>query len=269
VQNFFEILKWSIFIYIIYCSFLFFVQRQMLFPKNMITMPIAFENDEINMEKHWIDTQFGKCETWFLPPLAGTAQVPAPVIIYAHGNGELIDFLPQTLKKLTEFGFGVLLVEYPGYGRSEGETSQKSITAAFIEAYDYLITKKDVDRSRIILFGTSLGGGAVCALAEKRPTAALILMSTFTSVKSFSLKYFVPGFIVRDPFNNLSVVRRYKGPVLIIHGKYDDLIPYSNGVKLYKSAINGKMITYKAGHNDCPPNWDELFEEIQLFVNHL
>ena len=80
-------------------------------------------------------------------------------------NGELIDFWPHELKKLNRLGIGVLLVEYPGYGRSNGSPSQKNITEAFTGAYDMLVTRPDVDPSRIVLFGRSLGGGAVCILA--------------------------------------------------------------------------------------------------------
>jgi len=106
----------------------------------------------------------------------------------AHGNGELIDFWPNELNRFTNLGIGVLLVEYPGYGRSTGPQSQSSITEAFVTAYDTLCARADVEASKIILVGRSLGGGAVCALAAKRPAAALILMSTFTSARSFDKK---------------------------------------------------------------------------------
>ena len=74
----------------------------------------------------------------------------------------------------------------PGYGRSAGSPSEKSITEAFLAAYDAITTRDDVDPSQVILFGRSLGGGAVCALSKYRPIKALILMSTFTSVRSMA-----------------------------------------------------------------------------------
>ncbi|MGB5993665.1 MAG: alpha/beta hydrolase, partial [Desulfobacterales bacterium] len=184
-----------------------------------------------------------------------------------HGNGELIDFWPDELKRFNHFGIGVMLLEYPGYGRSEGKPSQKNITETFNNAYNILIERKDVDPAKIILFGRSLGGGAVCTLAADRPSAALILMSTFTSARSFAKKYLAPGFLVRDPFNNLTVVRNYPKPVLVFHGKFDEVIPYSHGMALCKSAPHATMITYESGHNDCPPDWEIFWRDLETFLN--
>jgi hypothetical protein len=92
-------------------------------------------------------------------------------------------------------------------------------------------------------------------------------MSTFTSARSFAKKYFAPGFLVRDPFNNLAVVRNYPKPVLVFHGKFDEVIPYSHGLALYKSAPRATMITYESGHNDCPPNWEMFWRDIEAFLH--
>jgi fermentation-respiration switch protein FrsA (DUF1100 family) len=111
-----------------------------------------------------------------------------------------------------------------------------------------------------------MGGGAVCALAAQRPTRALILMSAFTSVRSFAVRYLVPKFLVRDPFDNLAVVAAYGGPTLIIHGRHDTVIPFSHGTKLYQAAVNSKFIAYDAGHNDCPPNWSIFWHDVESFL---
>lgn len=261
-----KIILWIVLFYLFYCGFVYLVQRQILFPRYLIETPRSDES-QFFIEKTWIKTRSGKIEAWFLPPDSMDSAEPAPVAIFAHGNGELIDFWPDELKRLNGLGIGVLLVEYPGYGRSEGTPSQKSITETFNGAYDYLIARKDVDPARIILFGRSLGGGAVCALAAERPSAALILMSTFTSARSFSKKYLVPGFLVRDPFDNLAVVRNYSNPVLLIHGKFDEVIPYSHGIKLYKATHSAEMITYESGHNDCPPDWEIFWRDLEVFLS--
>jgi fermentation-respiration switch protein FrsA (DUF1100 family) len=76
----------------------------------------------------------------------------------------------------------------------------------------------------------------------------------------------VPSFLVRDPFDNLAVVKNYPGPVLIIHGKHDTLIPHSHGKLLREAAKHGKMITYNAGHNDCPPDWNVFWKDVETFL---
>lgn len=263
-----KIAAWALFYYLVYCCFLFLIQRQILFPRSLIGTPPAV--DEMNipgLEKIWIDTSYGKVETWFMPPVTGHEAGPAPAVIFAHGNAELIDFWPDELKKFTNLGIGVLLVEYPGYGRSEGTPSQKSITEAIVAAYDALIKHELVDPSRIILFGRSVGGGAVCRLAKERPSVALILMSTFISARSFASKYLAPGFLILDPFDNLAVVRSYSEPVLVIHGKYDDIIPFTHGTALCKAAQRGQMLAYDCGHNDCPPRWDIFWRDLKSFLD--
>jgi fermentation-respiration switch protein FrsA (DUF1100 family) len=260
-----KIILWALLFYMAYCGFIFLMQRQIMFPRHLITIP--HRNDELPfMEKIWIKTSFGKAEAWFLPPETKGQIIPAPAVIYAHGNGELIDLWPNELKRFNRLGIGVFLVEYPGYGRSEGTPSQKNIRETFNNAYDILTARKDVDPAKIILFGRSLGGGAVCLLAAERPSAALILMSTFTGTRSFAKKFFVPGFLVRDPFDNLSVIRHYFKPVLVIHGKFDDVVPYAHGTSLYESTPHATLMTYACGHTDCPPDWEMFWRDIAAFL---
>jgi len=276
LQPFIKIVTLAFFIYLAYCCLLFVMQRQIIFPRSHIPYSPETENVVPGLEKIWLSTHSGKFETWFMPPLnidpSKSAPVksaptkPAPAVIFGHGNAELIDFCPEELKVFTRIGIGVLLIEYPGYGRSEGSPSQKSISQAFNAGYDYLVSRKDVDPNRIILFGRSLGGGAVCSLALNKPSVALILQSTFTSVTAFASRFLAPGFLVRDPFDNLSVVSTYTGPVLIVHGKNDDIIPFSHGKALYDKCLKGKLIVYDCSHNDCPPDYFIFQKDIETFL---
>jgi len=242
------------------------VQRQVIFPRYQISEFSSTEDKISGLEKIWLNTSSGRVEAWFMPPESGHDKSACPAVIFAHGNAELIDFWPEEFKNFAALGVGVMLVEYPGYGRSEGSPSKKSINEAFLSAYDILVARKDVDPERIVIFGRSIGGGAACSLAAKRPSAVLILKSTFISIRSMASEFFVPGFFAKDPFDNLTIVKSYSKPVLIIHGKYDEIIPYSHGVALYEAAKNGKMITYDCGHNDCPPNWEVFWRDIELFL---
>jgi fermentation-respiration switch protein FrsA (DUF1100 family) len=253
-------------VYVIYCGFVFIMQRQIIFPRFQIGSAPGLTKPVDGLEKIWITTRHGKVETWLLPPQGGYFIKPVPAVIFAHGNAELIDFLAEELRPFTKLGLFVLLVEYPGYGRSKGKPSQESIRNTFTAAYDMLVTRKDVDPHRIVLFGRSVGGGAACLLAAQRPSAALILQSSFKSVRSFAARFLVPDFLVRDPFDNLSVVRNYEKPVLVIHGKNDEIIPFAHGVALESAARNGKMIAYRCGHNDLPPDPQLYWYDIRHFL---
>ena len=260
-------ISWLLLLYAGYCGLLYFFQRQILFPRHLVPQPSRSEPRIAGLQKLWLNTGFGKVEAWFLPPASVRPATPAPAVIFGHGNGETIDFWPVKLEGFTRLGIALLLVEYPGYGSSAGSPSQVSITQTFVAAYDELVTRKDIDSSRIIFMGRSLGGGAVCALAQRRSSAALILMSTFTSVRSFAKQFLLPSFLVRDPFDNLSVIKNYSGPVLILHGRRDEVIPVAHGQKLQESARNGKMIVYEAGHNDCPPDWKVFWRDVAGFLH--
>jgi fermentation-respiration switch protein FrsA (DUF1100 family) len=261
-----KIFLWTFILYAAYGIILFLLQRAMLFPRYMIA-PLEDESrGSPAFERIWLQTQAEKVEAWYLPPAESGNHVPSPIVIFAHGNAELIDFCVQELTPFTQWGVGVLLVEFPGYGRSEGNPSEKSIAETFTAAFDTITQRTDVDPHRVMLYGRSIGGGAVCTLLKNRPAAALILMSTFTSVRSFAKRYLAPPFLVRDPFDNLAAVRDYRGPVLIIHGENDEVIPYHHGQSLYKAASNGRFISYACGHNDCPPDHAQFWKEIKIFL---
>jgi len=253
-------------IYLIYCGFFFLIQRRIVFPRILTKAYTEQSKNITGVEKKFLETKSGRVEVWYIPPANNKANKSSPAVVFAHGNAELIDFWPDELKEFSDLGIGVLLVEYPSYGRSEGSPSQQSITEAFILAYDYLAARRDVDASRIIFAGRSIGGGAVCALSEKRTPAAIILMSTFTSLRPFALKYFVPGFLIRDKFDNLKTLSFYTGQVLVIHGKHDEIIPHRHGVALSKAAKNCTMITYDSGHNDFPPDPLLFWKDIKIFL---
>jgi pimeloyl-ACP methyl ester carboxylesterase len=171
---------------------------------------------------------------------------------------------PRSIAQLAP-GLGWSL-KYPGYGRSQGSPTQASITEAFVAAYDALLDHPQVDPTAIVLFGRSVGGGAVAALAAQRPSAALILFSTFTNVRSFATRYGLPGWAVRDPFDTLAVVQAYRQPVLIFHGRRDRTIPYVHAVTLHQAASQGELISLACDHNDCVTDWERFWQEVQPFL---
>ena len=204
-------------------------------------------------ETLWLDVDGKRVEAWFLPAKAAGA---APLIINTHGNGELIDFWPPHVARLRQAGIGVLLVEYPGYGRSEGRPSEKSITRAVLAAYDWAVKDARVDAQRIIAHGRSMGGGAAGQLARHRPLAALILESTYSSLASMERAHGVPDFLVANRFDTIDALREFRGPVLIVHGRHDLVIPFSHAQQLATAAPQARFAALDCGHNDCPPQWE-------------
>jgi pimeloyl-ACP methyl ester carboxylesterase len=237
-----------------YWAFLFWVQRRLLFP----APPVAgAPRRPATAEQLWLETATGRTEAWLLPPATPSA-APVPLILFAHGNGELIDFWPAAFDEPRRWGLAVLLVEYPGYGRSPGLPSEATTTAAMVAAYDWARGHPGIDPARIIAYGRSVGGGIACQLAAHRPVAALVLESTFTSVRRFASGFGAPPFLVRDPFDSLAFVRGYRGPLLLVHGSRDDIIPASHGQALAAAAPQAELHLLDCGHNDCPRPWAQL-----------
>ena len=253
---------------LIYCTYgvtLFSMQRRVMFPRRYARPPVKDVHIE-SMKKVWLVTSRGKVEAWYIPAKAFEKGKTRPAVIFSHGNGELIDYCATEFLPYTEMGIDLLLVEYPGYGRSKGRPSQKTIGEVMTIAYDWLKDREDIDSDKIFAHGRSVGGGASCELAKNRNVRALILQSIFTDAKQFAAPYFLPSFLVRDKFENIDVVKSFDGPVLIIHGKHDEMISYKNAVELSEAAKNATLITYDCRHNDCPPDIYQYWKDIQKFL---
>lgn len=251
-------------VYAAYGALCFIFQRSLIYPGRAID--VAGQPPHIpDMVPLRLDTGLGKVEAWFLPATGMDAGQKGPVVLFFHGNGEVIDFLPEEAGDFRAMGMGVLLVEYPGYGRSGGSPSEESITAAAVAAYDAVIGQKGVDPGRVVAFGRSLGGGAACALSRQRPLAAIILQSPFTSLRPFARRMLLPGFLARDVFDNRAALAAYGGPVLILHGIHDDIIPVAHGRELARAARRGRLVELACAHNDCPPDRGEFLGIVDGF----
>lgn len=238
----------------VYAATVFVAQRWLLFPRPSLDGAPPRPHDALQV---WLDVGGGRVEAWYLPP-SGVAPPPSPVLVFFHGNGELIDYWPDDFDEPRSWGVGVLLVEYPGYGRSDGAPAQATIREAALAAYDWMRNEPRIDTERVVLYGRSLGGGAAAIVAAERPSAALVLESTFTSVRSFAHRFLAPEFLIRDPFDTLSVVKGYPGPVLVVHGDRDELIPPAHAEALARASRRTQLHVVPGGHNDCPRPWDLL-----------
>ena len=231
-----------------YLALLFVMQRSMLFP-----MPPPMSGDPGgSAEVVRVNSGGGEAYGLFLPPRAAG---PAALIMFMHGNGELADYWVDEFDVPREWGFGVLLVEYPGYGRAPGSPSETSIGEATRALYDWAAKDPRVDPARIVAYGRSLGGGAAVQLALERPVAAMILESAFTSVADFAARFMAPAFLIRDRFDSRTALASYRGPLLVIHGQRDDIVPFAHGKELASIVPGAQFRELPCGHNDCPRDW--------------
>ena len=235
-----------------FLTVLYFAQGSILYPgtQSVVARTLALPPGE---EMFRVSTALGEVEAVFLPSLAQSGNPKQPLLIFAHGNGEVIDYWLEALDGFRQRGIAVLLVEYPGYGRSTGSPSEASIRAVMDAAYDRAVSYPRVDGTRIMGFGQSLGGGAICLLARDRHLKALILESTFTSLDLFAARYWAPIFLLRDHFDSRSTVAQFRGPVLVIHGRQDTLIPWQEGKQLAAAAKDSVFKLYDCGHGCWDP----------------
>jgi fermentation-respiration switch protein FrsA (DUF1100 family) len=262
-QTILRLLSLAVFAYAAYTLLLFLMQRQILYPGRHIRVSGLPPAGIVPIP---VVTTTGRSDAWFMPPLKRKNGERRPLVIFFHGNGEVIDYLPEQAEGFRELGMGVLLVEYPGFGRSAGNPTEKSITEAAVAAYDAMLQRAEVDPQRIVLFGRSLGGGAACALAARRPSTALILQSTFSSIRAMARAFLAPGFLVRDVFDNGAVLAAYRQPVLLFHGSSDTTIPPEHSRTLQRLAPHARLVEFSCGHNDFPPDWREFYRTVAAFL---
>ena len=164
----------------------------------------------------------------------------------------------------------VLLIDYPGYGRSGGKPSEAGCYAAADAAYDWLVNEKEVPPERVLLYGESLGGAIAIDVAARRPYRALIVVSSFTSFPDIAQAHmpFLPArYFVKNKFDSLSKIGRCPGPVFIAHGTADGLVPFSQGERLFAAATTPQKRLYQMvglDHNRVDPKMYKALADFLL-----
>ncbi|WP_236607462.1 alpha/beta hydrolase [Sandaracinus amylolyticus] len=243
------------------------LQRALLFHPDAAPTNEAIAARVPGLERWWHESEEGRVEAWFIPGDGVSAESPGPLVIYAHGNAEVIDPLPLWLGPYRTMGISVLLPEYRGYGRSEGTPSERAIREDLVAFHDRAVARPEVDPSRVVLHGVSLGGGAVAQLTRERPPAAMILQSTFASVAEIAWElYRAPRFLISDPFDTIRVLRGTSTPVLLLHGRRDTVVPFAHSERLQRALPRSELVACDAGHNDLPPADLDYWGEIRAFL---
>ena len=225
-----------------------FQSRLIYFPEREIVMT----PDRIGLlyENIYFKTEDGvKLNGWFIP-----TKNTRGVVLFCHGNGGNISDCLGTLKLFYRLGLSSFIFDYRGYGQSEGRTTESGTYLDTAAAWRYLIQEKKVSPDKIIIFGRSLGGATACWLAQDHTPKVLIVESAFTSIQDMAAElypYFPTKFLARFDYKTIDYIRQVKCPVLIVHSRDDEIIPFSQGHRLFETANEPKeFLEIKGGHND-------------------
>lgn len=178
----------------------------------------------------------------------------APWVIFLHGNGANVS-TPMNVARchqLTLLGLNVVAVEYPGYGGSPGTPSERGMVAAGTAAWTWLTEAIGVPDRRIAIYGWSLGSGAATQVAADVGEGALILEGAFTSVADVAADAYplLPvRWLLRDPFASADRIARTGSPLLLLHARDDEIVPFSHGERLHAAARGPRqLVPLTGGH---------------------
>ena len=225
-----------------------------------------------NGQDVWINVANGeRIHGWFLKSKTQPAQA---TILHCHGNGGNITNTVWYADKLTEDGFDVLVFDYRGYGRSDGDvTDEWALDADGEAAYNYLLHERGVKPSQLVLYGMSLGTTVAIDMASRKPAGALVVESGLSSADemgAYALPI-LPGFLrvlAKNRFESSRKIANVHCPVLVVHGTHDQTIPVAQGRKLFESAKEPKqlIIIEGGGHNLAGPGGDAYRHRITDFI---
>ncbi len=194
-------------------------------------------------------------------------------LLFLHGNaGNASHRLPNAAE-FVAMGISVLLLDYRGYGLSDGSPNEAGVYADARAGLKYLMEVRGFREDRIVVFGRSLGGSVAVDLVQQRPIAGLILESTFTSLADMAYSLLPPvGFFMGGRFDPKSKISGLLAPLLIFHGDQDEIVPYRLGRQLFDAAPEPKAFeTLRgAGHNDTTQvGGRPYFERIHRFLEEV
>ena len=187
---------------------------------------------------------------WFLPVKGSRWSV-----LVCHGNaGNVSHRLDRALLMQSRLKLDVLLFDYRGYGASEGSPDEEGTYSDARAAYLWLVAR-GVGPERVLLFGESLGSAVALQLAVEVEARALVLESPFASIPEMARAVypFLPLWpFVRTRYDNVAKVGRLRMPLLVLHGRRDEVVPFAQGRRVFDAAPEPKQFFAipGAGHND-------------------
>ncbi len=233
--------------------YLFIMQPRLLYYPDMPGRELEATPADIGLAYEDVDlhTRDGvQLHAWFIP-----VERPRATVLFCHGNAGNISHRLDSIRLLHSLGLQVLIFDYRGYGRSEGKPSEEGSYRDVDAAWHYLLDVRGLPGDGIILFGRSLGAAVAADLASRTRPAGVILESAFTSVPDMAAGIYpwLPvRLLSRYRYDNLGKIALITVPLLLVHSRQDEIIPFAQGQRLFERAHEPKQfLEINGGHNDA------------------
>ncbi|MBI4542754.1 MAG: alpha/beta hydrolase [Gemmatimonadetes bacterium] len=240
--------------YVAICFLLVLSRNRLIFPAPKSVTPEPRLAGIADGEKVAVATADGeRLVGWYLPA-RDPVRERSPALLWFHGNYETVGSLAAILGDFRPEGAALLVVDYRGYGESTGRPTVELVKRDAEAAWAWLEGRPEVDASRIVVYGRSVGAGPAIYLAAARPAAGLILESAFTSLRGLARVHYplFPSFLAGSGFDNSEEIGRVTCPVLFVHGERDRTVPLAMGRELAgRVGDRGEFYVIRgADHND-------------------
>lgn len=217
-----------------------------------------------SVEEIFLESDQGRLHAWYVKAAPG-----APIVIYFGGNAEEVSGMIEESGRIP--GLSWLLVDYRGYGLSEGSPGEKELIADALRWFDTLAA----DAKQVFVFGRSLGSGVAVQLAAARPVAGVILVTPYDSLAEVAKHYYwyLPvDLLLRHRFDSIALAPGMKQAMLCMIAEVDEVIPPERAEKLYAAWGGSKrrLVLQAAGHNSVdahPLYWPAIGEFLRQQVH--
>ena len=222
-----------------------------------------------NFEDAWFTAEDGTAlNGWY-----DRHEKPTAVALFAHGNGGNMTNYAGVLRELHDrHRLSVMIFDYRGYGKSDGEPDERGILQDTRAARRWLAQREKIAEEDIVLIGHSLGGGVMVDLAARDGARGLVLASTFTSLPDVAAHHywFMPvRLMMQNRLDSLEQIGEYHGPLLMVHGERDKTVPVAQGKRLFAAAHEPKQfVVNRDGHHDDPFS-EEFHQALEAFLGTL
>ena len=247
-----SILTIAISIYLLLALMIYLFQDRMVFLSNLPGRALEASPGDIGLNYQDVSLTTSDNERlhgWYVP-----ATKPRGVLLFFHGNAGNISHRLDSIKTFHELDLDTLIIDYRGYGQSTGKASEKGTYLDAQAAWDYLVNTRGIPADRIIIFGRSLGGAIGAWLGAQHTPAAVIIESSFSSGVNIARRLypFLPvHLITRLEYPVADYASQLNCPVLVVHSRHDEIIPFTMGQAIY-AAVKGekKFLELRGDHNN-------------------